>query len=132
MMLGFSFSEKEPNIEQSFGHLLMQGVRTRSLRLPLLFLGFIALAVPLNLLNGGDGWEVFSKLVQPTGFKGISRHWDPPLFVFLIIAIFVDGFVWSLYWFFRVRNPSYIKKMEEYKRRKLSSKSEIAEDQKHR
>lgn len=129
MMLGFTFSEKEPKIEQSFVDLLMQGFRTRSLRLPLFFLGFIALAVPLNLSTGGDGWEVFSKLVQPTGFKGISRSWDPPLFVFLLIAFLVDGLVWAFYWFFRVRNPNYIKKMEAYERKKQASQIESPKTQ---
>lgn len=127
MMSNFSY-EKKPSIEQSFGNLVKQGFRTRVLRLPLFFSGFITLAVLLNLLNGGDGWEIFSKFIESTGLKGISRRWDPPLFVFLIIAILVDGFIWAVYWFFRTRNPNYIKKMEEYERKKNSSQSEISED----
>lgn len=126
-----SFCEKKPNIEQSFGDLVKQGFRTRVLRLPLFFFGFITLAVLLNLLNGGDGWEIFSKFIEPTGFKGISTRWDPPLFVFLIIAILVDGFLWALYWFFRTRNPNYIKKMEAYERKKQSLQTGVTEERGH-
>lgn len=123
MIFSFMFKDEVPRIEQSFIDLVIQGFRSRLIRGPLILLGFIFLALLANLLNGGDGWEIFPRLIQPTGLKGIAKSFDPPVLVFLMITLLFAGFIWALYWYLRVRNPTHIKKQEAYEKWKAGKES---------
>lgn len=119
----FIFRGKAPHKDQSFVELLTQGLQTRVIRGPFVLLGFIGFAVLINLFKGGSGWEIFPRLFQPTGLKGIASSFDPPLLVFLMLAILLDGFIWAIYWYLRTRNPTYIKKQEAYEKWKAEKEA---------
>lgn len=67
-----------------------------------------------------------------------ERYWDVQFLQATAINVFSDVRIFKLwllvfagvvaYPYFRTRNPNYIKKMEEYERKKNSSQGEISED----
>lgn len=69
-----------------------------------------------------------------------ERYWDVEFLKVTAINVFSDVRIFKLwllmfagvvsYPYFRTRNPNYIKKMEEYERKKEPSQSEIFEDKK--
>ena len=53
---------------------------------------------------------------------------EPFTWYYSFVIFVADAFIRAAYWYARERNPNYIKKMEEYERKKNSSQSEISED----
>ena len=71
-------------------------------------------------------------LNHPSESIGVIWHLvtSPVAWVIYLVLFVFDALIRAAYWHIRERNPNYIKKMEEYERKKNSSQSEISKEQK--
>lgn len=62
--------------------------------------------------HGISFFEFYEKFVTPVELLGLNL----PFFVWLIVLFYVSSPIDSTYWYYRERNPKYIRKMEEIER----------------
>lgn len=122
-MRRFFLRHAPPSIEKNFLQLLYENFIDRLAAFSLMLFAVCIFLSGRAIWNQTDVLKEVAKIFAPTGFlKGIPESLDPPIAVYFFLALMLDVLVSSTYWYFRVRNPKYIKKQKEYELWKVERK----------